>query len=268
LVHATNLTKRYGRLTALHNVSFSIREGEILGLIGPNGSGKTTLFECLGGVLPIDGGMVLQDGRPLTPRDRASSLFYLPDGIAPWPSQTVRWALEFIASFFGSSFDVRRSSSDAPRTTHDAPRTTHDAPRTTHDARRTTNDIIRDLDLEPLLDVTIGALSKGQRKRALLAMGLLIPRPILLADEPFEGLDLRQSRDVAQTLRRHAAGGRTMFLSIHQIGDAARVCDRFVLLSGGRVCGEGTLPELSALAAARSGSAPTDDLEEVFLALT
>ena len=86
--------------------------------------------------------------------------------------------------------------------------------------------------------------------------------------EPFEGLDLRQSRDVAQTLRTHAAAGRTMFLSIHQIGDAARVCDRFVLLSGGRVCGEGTLPELSALAAARSGSPATDDLEEVFLALT
>jgi ABC-type multidrug transport system ATPase subunit len=129
LVHATNLTKRYGRLTALHDVSFSIREGEILGLIGPNGSGKTTLFECLGGVLPIDGGMVLQDGRPLTARDRASSLFYLPDGIAPWPSQTVRWALEFTGSFFGSTFDVRRASGDAPRTA-----------RTTHDARRTTND--------------------------------------------------------------------------------------------------------------------------------
>ena len=254
MVHATNLTKRYGRLTALHDVSFSIREGEILGLIGPNGSGKTTLFECLGGVLPIDAGMVLLNGRPMSPGDRASSLFYLPDGIAPWPSQTVRWALEFTANFFGSTFDVRRSSGDAPRTTHDA--------------RRTTNDIIRDLDLEPLLDVTIGALSKGQRKRALLAIGLLIPRPILLADEPFDGLDLRQSREVAQTLRSHAAAGRTMFLSIHQIGDAARVCDRFVLLSGGRVCGEGTLPELSALAAARSGSAATDDLEEVFLALT
>jgi ABC-2 type transport system ATP-binding protein len=241
LVHATNLTKRYGRLTALHDVSFSIREGEILGLIGPNGSGKTTLFECMGGVLPIDGGMVLQDGRPLTARDRASSLFYLPDGIAPWPSQTVRWALEFVQQFFRGRIRYPTPSMA---------------------------DVIEQLDLEVILDSTIGTLSKGQRKRALLAMGLLIPRPILLADEPFEGLDLRQSRDVAQTLRMHAAAGRTMFLSIHQISDAARVCDRFVLLSGGRVCGEGTLPELSALAAARSGFPATDDLEEVFLALT
>ncbi len=241
MVHATNLTKRYGRLTALHDVSFSIREGEILGLIGPNGSGKTTLFECLGGVLPIDGGMVLQDGRPLTARDRASSLFYLPDAIAPWPSQTVRWALEFVQQFFRGRIPYPTPSMA---------------------------DVVEQLDLEVILDSTIGTLSKGQRKRALLAMGLLIPRPILLADEPFEGLDLRQSREVAQTLRTHAAAGRTMFLSIHQIGDAARVCDRFVLLSGGRVCGEGTLPELSALAAARSGTPATDDLEEVFLALT
>jgi ABC-2 type transport system ATP-binding protein len=236
LLQATNLTKRYGRLTALNDVSFSVREGEVLGLIGPNGSGKTTLFECLGGVLPLDGGTVLQNGRPLTPSDRASALFYLPDGIAPWPSQTVRWALNFVQRFF-------QGSATSPA------------------------EIIEQLELEVILDSTIASLSKGQRKRALLAIGLLIPRPILLADEPFEGLDLRQSREVARTLRAHAAGGRTMFLSIHQIGDAARVCDRFVLLSGGRVCGEGTLPELSSLAAAR-GATAGDDLEEVFLALT
>jgi ABC-2 type transport system ATP-binding protein len=266
LVHATNLTKRYGRLTALHDVSFSIRDGEILGLIGPNGSGKTTLFECLGGVLPIDGGMVLQDGRPLTPDDRASSLFYLPDGIAPWPSQTVRWALEFVQLFFQADrpSPPRTVKNPAPiPAPNPAP-----IPAPSLTPFPTMADVIEQLDLEVILDSTIGTLSKGQRKRALLAIGLLIPRPILLADEPFEGLDLRQSRDVAQTLRSHAAAGRTMFLSIHQIGDAARVCDRFVLLSGGRVCGEGTLPELSALAAARSGSAATDDLEEVFLALT
>ena len=245
MVHATNLTKRYGRLTALHDVSFSIREGEILGLIGPNGSGKTTTVNVLTGVYRASGGSVVMDGRPLTGatgRPRCST--------CPTASRRGRrrqcdgrW------SSCSSSFNGIRPGSD-----------------TVSDPRL--SEVIEQLDLEVILDSTIGTLSKGQRKRALLAMGLLIPRPILLADEPFEGLDLRQSRDVAQTLRAHAAGGRTMFLSIHQIGDAARVCDRFVLLSGGRVCGEGTLPELSALAAARSGSPATDDLEEVFLALT
>jgi ABC-2 type transport system ATP-binding protein len=113
----------------------------------------------------------------------------------------------------------------------------------------------------------IGALSKGQRKRVVLALGLLTPQAVLLADEPFEGLDLRQTRDVGAALREHAASGRTLFLSIHQITDAARACDRFVLLSGGRVRGEGTFDELAALAGTSAARTPAD-LEDVVLALT
>ena len=254
MLHVSNLTKRYGHLTALSEVSFSIRPGEVLGLIGPNGSGKTTLFECLGGVLPADSGTIAEDGRTLTAAERKTRVFYLPDAIAPWPSQTVGWALDFITGFFGGQRP-----------------TTNDQRPTTNDQRPTTNDVVRQLDLEPLLESPIGTLSKGQRKRALLAIGLLTPQPILLADEPFDGLDLRQTREIAQTLRAHAAGGRTMFLSIHQINDASRVCDRFVLLSGGRVRGEGTLDELSRKAGQirREGGQPEGgDLEEVFLALT
>jgi len=232
---AQHLTKRYGRLTALSGVSFSVRAGEVLGLIGPNGSGKTTLFECLGGVLPLDEGSIVRDGRPMSDRERASTLFYLPDAIVPWPAQTVRWAIDFTLGFFRGRADL-------------------------------VDEIVRRLDIAPLIDSTIGSLSKGQRKRALLAIGLLMPHPVLLADEPFDGLDLRQSRDVARTLRAHAATGRTLVLSIHQITDAARVCDRFVLLSGGRVRGEGTFDELSEVATAHG--APAADLEEVFLALT
>ena len=236
MFQAISLTKRYGRLTALSDVSFSVRPGEVLGLIGPNGSGKTTLFECLGGVLPLDGGSLMRGDRPLTDRQRSSTLFYLPDAIVPWPAQSVRWAIDFTLGFFNGRTYLR-------------------------------DEVVQRLDIHPLLDSTIGSLSKGQRKRALLAIGLLMPQPLLLADEPFDGLDLRQSRDIAQTLRSYASAGRTMFLSIHQIKDAARVCDRFVLLSGGCIRGEGTLDELAALASARGGAA-TGDLEEVFLALT
>jgi len=163
-------------------------------------------------------------------------VFYVPDAIAPWPSQRLRWALEYVLGLFGGPVDRRE-------------------------------EVIARLELMPFLDARIGTLSKGQRKRAALAIGLLTPQPLLLADEPFDGLDLRQSRDVARILRSYASAGRTMFLSIHQIRDAGRVCDRFVLLSGGRARGEGTSRELAALAAARGASAG-DDLEEVFLALT
>ena len=230
------MTKRYGRLTALDGVQFSIRPGEILGLIGPNGSGKTTLFECLAGVLPPTSGEVLHQGRALSAREKREVLFYLPDAIAPWPEQTVRWALEFAIGFLGGRQDRLEA-------------------------------VIDGLALATLLMSTIGTLSKGQRKRVLLAIGLLTSQPLLLADEPFEGLDLRQTREVAATLRAHALGGRTLFLSIHQIADAARICDRFVLLSGGKVCGEGTLDELSAVARS-AGAGTVGNLEEVFLALT
>jgi ABC-type multidrug transport system ATPase subunit len=233
----SGLTKRYGRIQALADVSFSIRPGEILGLIGPNGAGKTTLFECLAGVRPRDEGVVTLDGRALGPTDIARHIFYLPDGVAPWPAERVSWALDYTIGFF----DGRASRRD---------------------------DVIRDLDLTSVLDQPIGTLSKGQRKRLGLAIGLLTPQPVLLADEPFDGLDLRQSREAAATLETHAAEGRTLVLSIHQIADAGRVCDRFVLLSAGRVLGEGGTSELASLAARRGRAPANADLEEVFLALT
>ena len=231
LFEVRGMSKRFGPITALENVSFHVRAGEVLGLIGPNGAGKSTLFECLAGVLPPDSGSVSGANQ------RSRMLFYVPDGIAPWPAQTVDWALDFAIGFFEGRADLRE-------------------------------DVVRQLDLTGILRRTIGTLSKGQRKRALLGIGLLTPQPALLIDEPFDGLDLRQTRDVRMALRWHAKRGRTLFLSIHQISDAARFCDRFVLLSGGRVCGEGTAAELAAMAAARDSSRVYADLEEVFLALT
>jgi ABC-type multidrug transport system ATPase subunit len=162
------------------------------------------------------------------------TLFYLPDAIRPWADQRVGWSLRFFAGLFGMSED---------------------------------RDAIAALQLEPLLRQRAGSLSKGEAKRFALALALATPQPVLLLDEPFDGLDLRQTREVAQLLRSVAATGRTLFLSIHQISDAARVCDRFVLLSEGRVCGEGTLDELAAQVP-DSDRRPAGTLEDVFLALT
>ena len=239
LVAVDGLTKSYGRTTVLHAVSLTVRRGEVLGLIGPNGAGKTTLFECTAGVLPFESGTIRVNGCQVTPGAGSRSLFYLPDAIAPWPTLRVSWALDFVIGFFGGDPYTKAS-------------------------------VIARLALAPLLGTTIGTLSKGQRKRVLLGLGLLTPHPLLLCDEPFDGLDLRQTREVGAALGEHAAAGRTLFLSIHQISDAARVCDRFVLISGGRICGEGTVGEL-ADRLPLSGTGPAQGvptLEEVVLGLT
>src|SRR4051794_33843217 len=99
VVTVDHLTKSYGRLTALADVSLSIRPGEVLGLIGPNGAGKTTLFECIAGVLPYAAGTIAAGGTPLPPRERATHIFYSPDAIPPGPAQTVGWCLVFTIGF-------------------------------------------------------------------------------------------------------------------------------------------------------------------------
>ena len=232
LLEVKAVTKKYGANTVLDNVHFSIVEGCITGLIGPNGSGKTTLFEVLAGMIPADAEEVYFQGNLLPAEDRKKKLFYLPDGIRPWADQPVGWLLRFFAGLYG-----------APQ-----------------------SDVLvltESLQLKALENSRAGSLSKGELKRLLLAMGLLTPHPLLLLDEPFDGLDFRQTRDVMTLLKTFPSSKRTLFLSIHQLTDAARVCQRLVLLGKGRVVGQGTLEELRTQASIADGG-----LEEVFLALT
>ena len=232
LLKVEGVTKRFGDRAVLHDVSFSVRRNEVLGLIGPNGAGKTTLFECLSGLITTDGGAVNAADRIVPATRRKESLFYLPDAIRPWAEQTVQKILRLFESFYA------RPRADLILLTGP-------------------------LRLDEILKSRIGSLSKGELKRTLLALGLLTPQPLLLLDEPFDGLDLRQTRGVMGLLKEHAARDRTLMLSIHQLADAGRVCDRLVLLSAGKVVGEGTIEELRAQA-----NLPTAGVEEIFLALT
>jgi ABC-type multidrug transport system ATPase subunit len=231
LLQVEHLAKRYGDQIALADVAFDVREGEVLGIIGPNGSGKTTLLECLAGLQPADSGQVRWLGQAL-PRDRRKrAMFYIPDGIAPFAEHPVQAVLRFMASTHRQSTKAMQDATEA-------------------------------LGLGPVLHKTVGTLSKGYRRRLLLALGLIAPHPMLVMDEPFDGFDLRQTRDVMMLLRATAKNGRALLLSIHQLGDAERICDRFVLLSAGSVRGRGSLHELRQ----RSGTSD-GNLEDIFLAL-
>ena len=232
LLTVKGVTKRFGDRLALNEVSFSVQRKEVLGLIGPNGAGKTTLFECLAGLIPANSGTIKFHAETLPVTRRKEALFYLPDGILPWAEQTVSWALRFFEKVYRTS-------------------------------KTKLSELIEPLRLDEIMEARLASLSKGERKRMLLALGLLTPHQLLLLDEPFDGLDLRQTRDVMTLLKDHTANGRTLMLSIHQLVDAGRVCDRLVLLSAGSVVGEGTIPELRAQA-----NLPDGGVEEIFLALT
>jgi ABC-2 type transport system ATP-binding protein len=232
IMQTVNLRKRYGEQRALTDISFSLHPGEVLGLIGPNGAGKTTLMEAIAGLLPVDGGEVLWNGKALPLPQRREVMFYLPDGLRPWDDQYVASVLVFVAEVYGQP----QSSVAA---------------------------VIRTLGLAAVLRKRVLELSKGYGRRLMLSLALLTPHPLLLMDEPFDGFDLRQTREIMDVMRGVAAGGRTLVLAIHQLIDAERVCDRFVLLADGRLRGIGTLDQLRS----RVGN-PSAGLEEVFLALT
>jgi len=143
--------------------------------------------------------------------------FYMPDAVRPWPDQTVAWTLRLMAKVSGATMEW-----------------------------------LPELDLERVARQRVSSLSKGETKRLNVALALLAPQPVLMLDEPFDGLDVRQTRKVMALLRRVQ---RTLIVSIHQLTDAAKICDRVLLLNEGRVVAAGTPGELG-------------DLEELFLART
>jgi ABC-2 type transport system ATP-binding protein len=232
LMRVAGLSKWYGDQQALTEVSFDVATNEIVGLIGPNGAGKTTLLEAVAGLLPIDSGAVFWRDNALPFNRRRDSIFFLPDGVRPWQEQRVLHVIEFFAAVYGRPGGMLCNT-------------------------------IRLLGLSPVLRKRVDALSKGFGRRLMLALALLTPHPLLLMDEPFDGFDLRQTREIMNVLRELARGGRTLLLAIHQLVDAERVCDRFVLLAGGRVRGSGTLDDLRRRTGQVEGG-----LEDVFLALT
>ena len=231
-LRVTDLTKRYGDAPVVDRVTFCASAGEVVGIIGPNGAGKTTLLETVVGLLPADSGQILWRGEMLSQSQRRNVLFYLPDGVRPYRDQTTSQVISFFAGVYSRS----KAESAAA---------------------------IASVGLAPVLHKRVHALSKGYNRRLLLALGLLTPHPILLMDEPFDGFDLRQTREIIEILRDQAARGRTFILAIHQLVDAERVCDRLILLANGKVRGAGTLDELRARSAR-----PAASLEDIFLALT
>ena len=176
LMQVAGVTKRYGEQRALADVSFAVNAGEVLGLIGPNGAGKTTLLEAIAGLVPADGGHVLWRGNSPPLSQRREFMFYLPDGAAPL-GRRIRCTRDRVLR--GRLWQAREDRAEA----------------------------IGALGLAPVLRRRIGALSKGYGRRLMLALALIAPQPLLLMDEPFDGFDLRQTREIMGVVRDVARSG-------------------------------------------------------------
>jgi ABC-type multidrug transport system ATPase subunit len=233
LLRVEGLAKEIAGTDILQDITFDVYDGEILGLIGPNGAGKTTLMECLAGMRPRSGGTFYIGDEAPPSWDPKDLLFYLPNNVLPYGELYTLEVLEL----FGRLYEVEQ--------------------------RRWAQIVMRDLSLGPALGKRVSALSKGNMQRLLIALALMSPQPLLALDEPFDGLDLHQTQAMMGILRGLRSQKRTLLLCIHQLNDAERMCDRFLLLSAGRLVGVGTLTELRTQTGLSAGS-----LEEIFLALT
>jgi ABC-type multidrug transport system ATPase subunit len=228
----------------LDNVSLVVKPLELHGVVGPIGSGKTTLFRALAGLVPAVGDVLL-GSVPLDPDERRQHLFFLPEAAAeggasePSPEQ-----LPFADERLADVLALAAVSLQVPASAVD--------------------EVVARLELEGLVHRRLRALRRGEQKRALLGVALLVPHGFLLLDEPFVGLELKEARALSNVLRTSTHERRAIVCALHGFSEAERLCDRFTLLSRGRVVGAGATHELRERARAQPGA----PLEEVFLGLS
>jgi ABC-2 type transport system ATP-binding protein len=225
VVDANRLTKRYGAgIVAVDQLTLRVRHGEIYGFIGPNGAGKTTTMKILSGILHPTGG----DVRVL-------------DTI-PWQRRST--FLKRIAFVRGSQ-PVGGSQELTVMDSLEYQRLLYDVPRATF--RRTLTDLEALLDLEPLLERQLRALSLGERMRVGLAMALVYRPDVLFLDEPTIGLDVSAASQIREFVAEYVEQtGATVLLTSHYMADVASLCPRLILIDHGKVQYDGPLAELSA----------------------
>jgi ABC-2 type transport system ATP-binding protein len=231
VIKAQGLTKRYGRLTAIQNVSFEVAKGEVVGFLGPNAAGKTTTMRILTGYLPASAGSASVGGFDLAldPRSAKRVTGYLPETPPLYPEMLVHEYLHYVA------------------TLHDVPR----GERRDKVARALTS-----CGLESVSERVIRTLSKGYRQRVGLAQAIVHDPAVLILDEPTAGLDPIQIDEIRRLIRRLAEEqGRTVILSTHIMSEVEAICKRVLLIAFGKLRLDAALETLKG-----QGS-----LEEVFL---
>lgn len=237
MIEVTDLTKLYGTLTAVSDLSFGVAAGEVLGLVGPNGAGKTTTLRSIAGIIRPTRGQVTIGGYDLDRQPVAAKalLAFMPDEPRLFDYLTVEEHLRFVGRLYGVA-DV--------------------------DARAPA--LLQELELVDKAKTLPGELSRGMKQKLTIACGLLHEPKALLFDEPLTGLDPVGIRRMKQTIVERARRGAAVLLSSHLLHLVEEICTRVLIIQRGRKVAHGSIAEILASRPDLQGRS----LEEVFLALT
>ncbi len=220
MIEIQNLSKSFGPIRAVDDVSFSVERGTVLGFLGPNGAGKSTTMKMVTGFLPPTSGRAFLAGHDVQREPLAAKkvLGYLPEGAPLYPDMTPRSLLEFVAEIRGLAGADKRSRIERA---------------------------IEQTSLQKVLHQPIETLSKGFKRRVGLAQAILHDPQVLILDEPTDGLDPNQKHEVRQLIRSMAED-KAIVLSTHILEEVDAVCSRVILIAGGKLRVDCSPAELSA----------------------
>lgn len=237
MIEVAGLTRRYGSLVAVSDLSFRVEPGEVVGMVGPNGAGKTTTLRSIVGIIrPTAGTIRIADHDLATaPVAAKAQLAFVPDEPQLFDYLTVEEHLRFVARLYGVV-----------------------------DAEPKIEALLTEVELVAKRRTLPDELSRGMKQKLAIACGLLHSPRALLLDEPLTGLDPGAIRRTKQTIRRQAEQGAAVILSSHLLGLVEELCTRILVISGGRLIAAGTVEQITSQRPELAGAG----LEDVFLALT
>jgi ABC-2 type transport system ATP-binding protein len=238
MIEVQSLTKRYGNFTAVRELSFAVRPGEVLGLVGPNGAGKTSTLRCLAGIIPASSGTVRIAGRDITAEPVAAkrALAFFADEPRLFDYLTVRQHLNFVARIYGVA-----------------------------DHEVIAQPLLEEFEIADKADQLPGELSRGMKQKLAITCGLLHRPQVMFFDEPLTGLDPLGIRRMKNSIVKRAREGATVVLSSHLLHLLEEVCTHVLILKKGEKIADGTIGEVAARFA--NGDANVN-LEEVFIRAT
>jgi ABC-2 type transport system ATP-binding protein len=238
VIEVTGLSKTFGTFTAVHDLSFSVRPGEVLGLVGPNGAGKTTTLRAIAGIIPPTTGRVRLAGYDLATEPLAAkrTLAFFTDEPRLFDYLTVRQHLNFVARLYGVA-----------------------------DHEKVAQPLLEELEIADRLDSLPGELSRGMKQKLAIACGLLHSPQVLIFDEPLTGLDPLGIRRMKDSILKRARAGAAIILSSHLLHLLEEVCSHVLILKRGEKIADGTLAEIRAQFGNGDSGA---NLEDVFIRAT